>query len=169
MKWPVHNNLPQANHIHPVAEIVRERDSSQKLKMKAHADKKAYVRPCNISPGEVVLVKRTFLVSKGRIVYYPAPVTVLIKKDSMITAEGQNRTITRNSSFFKKMYPPAVNQGYDESQNRGFGSQLTRSVFSSHRPLLKVQILLVQIHQTLRTHSTSKMIYQVQAALYLFQ
>ena len=37
--------------------------------------------------------------------------------------------------------------------------QLTRSVFMSHHPLLKVQIFLVQIHQTLRTPSTSKMIY----------
>jgi len=40
----------------------------------------------------------------------------------MITAEGDNRTVTRNSSFFKNIYWPAVNQGNDESQNGGFGS-----------------------------------------------
>ena len=33
--------------------------------MKAHADNKAYVKPCNISPGEAVLVKRPYSVSKG--------------------------------------------------------------------------------------------------------
>ena len=31
LKWPVRNKLPQVNHIDPVAEIVREHDSSQKL------------------------------------------------------------------------------------------------------------------------------------------
>ena len=38
LKRPVRNKLSQPNHIDSVAEIVRERDSSQKLKMKADAD-----------------------------------------------------------------------------------------------------------------------------------
>ena len=120
LKRPVRNKLP--NHIDPVAEIVRERDSSQKLKMKARADNKAYVKPCNISPGEAVLVKSPFSASKGGTMYGSTPMTVVSKKGSMITAEGDNRTVTRNSSFFKNIYPPAVNQGNDESQNSGFGS-----------------------------------------------
>ena len=62
LKRPVRNKLPQANNIYPVAEIVRERDSSQKFKIKAHADCKSYVKPCTISPGETVLVKRPFSV-----------------------------------------------------------------------------------------------------------
>ena len=73
LKRPVRNELPQANHIDPVAEIIPERDSSQKLKMKAHADNKAYVKPCNISLGEAVLVKRPFSVSKVGTVYDPIP------------------------------------------------------------------------------------------------
>ena len=80
------------------------------------------VKPCNISPGEAVLVKSPFSVSKGGTVYDPIPMTVVSKKGSTITAEGDNRTVTRNSSFFKNIYPPAVNQGNDESQNSGFGS-----------------------------------------------
>ena len=71
--------------------------------------------------------------------YDPISMTVVSKKGSMITAEGDNRTVTRNSSFFKNIYPPAVNQGNDESQNSGF-------VFRSHHPLLKVRMFLVQIH-----------------------
>ena len=43
LKWPALNKLPQVNHIDPVAELVREHNSSQKLKMKAHANNKAYV------------------------------------------------------------------------------------------------------------------------------
>ena len=122
LKRPVRNKLPQVNHIDPVAEIVRERDSSQKLKMKARADNKANVKPCNISLGEAVLVKSPFSASKGGTVYGPTPMKVVSKKGSMITAEGDNRTVTRNSSFFKNIYPPAVNQGNDESRNSGFGS-----------------------------------------------
>jgi len=80
LKWPVRNKLPQVNHIDPVAEIVREHDSSQKLKKKAHADNKAYVKPCNISPGEAWLVKSPFSVSKGGTVYDPSPMTIVSKK-----------------------------------------------------------------------------------------
>jgi len=122
LKRPVRNKLSQANHIDPAAEIVRERDSSQKLKMKAHADNKAYVKPCNISPGESVLVKRPFSASKGGTVYDLIPMTVVSKKGSMITAEGDNRTVTRNSSFFKNVHQPAVSHQNDKSQNSGFGS-----------------------------------------------
>ena len=72
--------------------------------MKAHADNKAYVKPCNISPCDAVLVKSPFSVSKGGTVYDPTPMTVVSKKGRMITAEGDNRTVTRNTSFFKNIY-----------------------------------------------------------------
>ena len=137
LKQPVRNKLPQANHIDPVAEIVCERDSSQKLKMKAHADNKAYVKPCSISPDEAVLVKRPFSVSKGGAVYDPTPMIVVSKKGSMITAEGENRTVTRNSSFFKNVYQPAVNHGNDESQNSGFGSSADKKFIQEPPPTLE--------------------------------
>ena len=137
LKRPVRNKLPQPNHIDPVAEIVRERDSSQKLKMKAHADNKAYVKPCNISPGDTVLVKRPFSVSKGGTVYDPTPMTVVSKKGSMITAEGENRTVTRNSSFFKNVYQPAVNHGNDESQNSSSGSSADKECIQEPPPALE--------------------------------
>ena len=60
LKRLVRNKLPQASHIDPKNEIVPECNSSQKLKLKANADNKAYVKPCNISPGEIVLVKDHF-------------------------------------------------------------------------------------------------------------
>ena len=139
LQWPVppRNKLHQPNHIDPVAEIVRERDSSQKLKMKAHADNKAYVKPCNISPGDAVLVKRPFSVSKGGTVYDPTPMTVVSKKGSMITAEGENRTVTRNSSFLKNVCHPAVNHGDDESQNSGFGSSADKECTQEPPPTLE--------------------------------
>lgn len=137
LKRPVRNQLPQPNHTYPVAEILRERDSSQKLKMKAHADNKAYGKPCNISPGDAVLVKRPFSVSRGGTVYDPTPMTVVSKKGSMITAEGENRTVTRNSSFFKNVYQPAVNHGNDESQNSSSGSSVDKECIQERPPSLE--------------------------------
>ena len=130
LKRPVRNKLPQANRIDPLTEIVRERDSSsQKLEIKAHADNKAYVKPCNISPGKVVLVKRPFSISKGGTVYNLTPMTDVSKKDSVITVEGENRTVTRNSSFFKNVCQLAVSHDNDESQNSGFGSSADKECF----------------------------------------
>ena len=137
LKRPVRNKLPQAKHIDPVAEIVRELDSSQKLKMKAHAANKAYVKPCNISPGKAVLVKRPFSVSKGGTVYDPIPMTVVSKKVSMITAEGENHTVTRNSSLFKNVHQPAVSHGNGESQGSGFGSSADKECVQEPPPALE--------------------------------
>ena len=105
--------------------------------MKAHADNRAYVKPCNISPGEAVLVKRPYSVSKGGTVYDPIPITVVSKKGSMITAEGKNRTVTRNSSFFKNVNQPAVSPGNDESQNSGFGSSADKECIQEPLPALE--------------------------------
>ena len=122
LKRPVCNKLPQANHKDPVSEIIREHDSSQKSKIKLHADNKTYVKPCTISTGETVLVKRPFSVSKGGSVYNPIPLTVVDKKGSMITAKNENRTVTRNSSFFKSLSRPVVTYDSDESRDSGFSS-----------------------------------------------
>ena len=65
LKRAVRNKLPQVNNADPVAEIVRKHDSSQKLKIKAHADSKCYVKPCDVNLGESVLVKRPFTASKS--------------------------------------------------------------------------------------------------------
>ena len=148
LKRPVRNKLPQANHIDPVAEIVRERDSSQKLKMKAHADNKAYVKPCNISPGESVLVKRPFSVSKGGTVYDLIPMTVVSKKGSMITAEGENHTLSQEIHHFSRMCTnPLLATDMMSLRTVTLALQLIRN----HHPLLIVQTFLVQVHQNLST------------------
>ena len=105
--------------------------------IKAHADNKAYVKPCNISPGEFVLVMRPFSVLKGGTVYDPTPMTVVSKKGSMITAEGKSRTVTRNLSFFKNVYQLAVSHGNDGSQNSGFGSSADKECIQEPPPTLE--------------------------------
>ena len=122
LKRPVRNKLPQTNYVDPVSEIVRERDFSQKSKFKAQADSKVYVKPSTISPGETVLVKRPFTASKGATVYDPTPLTVVDKKGSMITAQNENRTVTRNSSFFKTLDESVFNRDNDPSHDSGLSS-----------------------------------------------
>ena len=126
LKRPVRNKLLQVSHVDPVSEIIRKYDSSQKSKIKGHADSKTYLKPCAISLGETVLVKRPFTVSKGTPVYDPNPMTVVGRKGNMITAENENCTITRNSSFFKSLNQPVINRDNNESQNNGFGSPVDK-------------------------------------------
>ena len=96
LKRPVCNKLPRDDHVDPVSGIVHERDSSHKFKFKVHANRRAYVKSSAISPGETVLVRRPFTASKGVTVYDPTLLTVVDKKGSMVTAQNENRTVTRN-------------------------------------------------------------------------
>ena len=122
LKRAVHNKLPQVNNADPVAEIVRKHDSSKKLKIKAHADSKCYVKPCDVNLREGVLVKRPFTASKSATAHDPIQVTVMRKKGSMITAQGDGRTITRNSSFFKKLSKPVPNSDSGDIQDDDFNA-----------------------------------------------
>ena len=86
----------------PCDERMRRRDKAEKLKMKAYADSKAYVRPSDIQMGDSVVVKDTSIKKSGT-PYDPEPLEVVQKKGSMITAENGRKTVTRNSSFFKQV------------------------------------------------------------------
>jgi transposase InsO family protein len=103
LKRAVKNKLPQTPQNDPIAEIVRKRDSQQKLRMKSYADGKRYVKPSDLEVGDPVLVKRPFNMVKGNTPYETEPLTITAKKGSMITAKGEGRCVTRNTSFFKKL------------------------------------------------------------------
>ena len=122
LKRAVRNKLPQVNNADPIAEIVRKHDSSQKLKIKARADNKCYVKPCDVKLGESVLVKKPFTALKSATVYEPIPMTIVRKKGSMITAQSDGHTVTRNSSFFKKLDKSALNSDSDDVQDNDVDS-----------------------------------------------
>ena len=65
MKRAVRNKIPQIKNVDPIAEIIRKHDSIQKMKIKAYADSKGYVKLGDIILGDSVLVKRPFTRSKG--------------------------------------------------------------------------------------------------------
>ena len=111
LKRAVRNKLPQCASADPVAEIVRKRDTDQKWKMKYHADRKNYHKACDLSIGESVLVKRPFTASKSHTPYESNPITIVTRKGSMISAKtDQGRSVTRYSSFFKRLH------GRDETE-----------------------------------------------------
>ena len=122
LKRAVRYKLPQVNNADPVAEIVRKHNSSQKLKIKAHADSKCYVKPCDANLRESVLVKRPFTASKSATAYDPTPMTAMRKKGSMITLQGDGCTITRNSSFLKKLSKPVPNSDSGDIQDDDFNA-----------------------------------------------
>ena len=70
--------------------------------MKMYADAKGHAKSQKLQPGDSVLV-RAPKVNKFSSYYDPVPYKVTDVKGSMITAARPGHTITRNTSFFKKI------------------------------------------------------------------
>ena len=79
-----------------------ERDSSCKNNMKEYADMRNHASESDIKERDVVLVKQP-ITNKLTTPFNSNPMLVTKKKGSMITAENEDRRVTRNSSFFKKV------------------------------------------------------------------
>jgi len=114
LKRAVRNKLPQSTSHDPIGDIIRKHDTVQKSKIKAHADNKNYVKPSNLKIGDTVLVKRPFTSLKSDTPYELTPMTISHRNGSMLTASDGNRTVTRNSSFFKRIND--CNPGYTDSE-----------------------------------------------------
>ena len=82
---------------------IQERNKNAKRKMKAYANNKAYVKPQNTSVGDTVIVKRDPSRMKSDTPFDPQPYVVIEQKGTMVTAERDDKEITRNSSLFKRM------------------------------------------------------------------
>ena len=92
---------------------VRKRDWERKDKMKQYADNKPYIKKNSMKIGDSVFIKDNSFTKLTP--YEPKPLTITNKKGSMITAERGNKTITRNSSFFKKSpIPPSQDEEIGE-------------------------------------------------------
>ena len=83
-------------------EQFRECDRQAKSKMKRYADARRHASFQTLQIGDRVLVKAP-KVNKFSSYYDPRPYEVTAVKGSMITASRQGGTITRNTSFFKKI------------------------------------------------------------------
>ena len=81
---------------------IRQADATRKEKMKEYADKCSNAKSTDLSVGDKVLIKQPKQ-NKISTPFKPEPLQITHKKGSMITAQNGERTVTRNSSFFKKL------------------------------------------------------------------
>ena len=84
---------------------LRHNDFERKTKMKLYADNKRHTRVSDLQVGDSVLVRQP-KENKLTTPFNPQPLEVIQKKGSMITAGNSRRSITRNSSFFKRIPTP---------------------------------------------------------------
>ncbi len=78
-------------------EEVRNKDIKSKSRMKTFADRKAVHREIKI--GDHVLLRRDKLANKLQAPFDPPPYRVIKVKESMVTAERNQKNVTRNISF----------------------------------------------------------------------
>jgi len=94
-------------------EEMRERDRREKEKMKQYADHRANAKQSDLKPGDTVLVRQP-KENKLSTPYDPKPYQVQERKGSMVTARRDDKSITRNTSFFKKIPQPEINPEQDQ-------------------------------------------------------
>ena len=86
-----------------IADIgLTDKEAGQKSKMKFYADRKSTIQDCSIAVNDSVLLKQKRL-RKCMPYYESEPYKVIERKGNMISAKRGGRTVTRNSSFFKKV------------------------------------------------------------------
>ena len=101
IKLPCPVAVPCESNLKPA--LMREHDAHQKLKMKTLAESRRPVKDSDIQVGDTVLVKQP-KTGKFSTPYHPVPLRVTNKNHSILTTEGGDRSVTRNSSHFKKLY-----------------------------------------------------------------
>lgn len=100
---PMRTKLPQVPPLQSADTPIRSKDEASKMKMKEYADQKSYVKPSSLSEGDKVLAKRDPSHKKSETPYDPKPYVVCESKGTMVTAKRDDKEITRNPSFFKKV------------------------------------------------------------------
>ena len=117
----IRTRLPEPDVASPdIDSEIRLNDSERKGQMKAYADSKRNTKLSELQVGDSVLVKQP-ITSKLTTPYSPEPLQITQKKGTMVTARNSRRSITRNSSFFKRIpykvqdhEPPVAEPDLDE-------------------------------------------------------
>ncbi|XP_052777873.1 uncharacterized protein K02A2.6-like [Mya arenaria] len=97
IKLPFAPSKPSKENVQVKA---RENDAYQKAKMKSYADAKRHAKPATFNVGDSVLVKQ-HKTNKFSTPFDSQPYKITKINGSMITAKRGDKSITRNSSFFK--------------------------------------------------------------------
>ncbi|XP_052775537.1 uncharacterized protein K02A2.6-like [Mya arenaria] len=97
IKLPFAPSKPSKENVQVKA---RENDAYQKAKMKSYADAKRHAKPVTFNVGDSVPVKQ-HKTNKFSTPFDSQPYKITKINGSMITAKRGDKSITRNSSFFK--------------------------------------------------------------------
>lgn len=105
----IKTRLPQSGVVSDSAldDKIRLSDTDQKRRMKAYADDTRHACVPDVQVGDRVLVRQPKL-NKFTAPYLPETLTVTARNGSMVTAGNPKRSVTRNSSFFKKVDIPCT-------------------------------------------------------------
>jgi len=115
---PFLTRLPEMhtkNQNTPTCDDARKTDKINKCKMKKYFDDRHSAKPSQLKIGDTVIVQKP-RTNKLSSFYDPRPYTITAINGSMITAERENHTITRNSSHFKKIH--YTNQSMSSNSDR---------------------------------------------------
>ena len=86
------------------AQQAKTRDAIAKQKQKQYADKRNRARTRELAVGDRVVVRDDKSGNKLSPAFHPTPMLVVARKGNMITADSSNRRVTRNVSYFKKIF-----------------------------------------------------------------
>ena len=125
--------LPESPNTNTDDQIIRERDTQQKQKMKAHADARSHAKPSTLQVGDSVLVKDS--TKKGKLVkpFIAEPYTIVNKKGSLVTASNGQSCVTRNSSHFKAFDSSTTEKEPDGAEFADTSPQMPMSPLAKDR------------------------------------
>jgi len=96
---------------------IRNKDKKSKYKMKVYADTHRHAKKSSLRIGDSVLVKQE---KKDKLTtpFDPKPFTIKEQKGTMVTAERDDKIITRNSSHFKMIPCKQPQPQREENDNK---------------------------------------------------
>ena len=106
LRYKMHTKVPTLTSTieKNIDHTIRDKDNTAKAKMKRNSDARRHAKPRPLIPGDAVLHKQPKH-NKLTTPYNSKPHTVSKVKGSMVTATRDGHSITRNSSFFKRVNP----------------------------------------------------------------
>ena len=116
---------------HKHLKSLKEQDKKAKDRIKFYGDKHLHVKHAEIEIGDTVLMKQNRF-NKIMSRMYSKKFQFIDKKGTMITAKREDRIVTRNSSFFKKI-PPRTSPGkiQPRTSQQVFDNSIVDSVHSN--------------------------------------
>ena len=113
---------------------VKEIDRNSKKIMKTNADKINHAKEIDIKVGDTVLAKHQLRQNKLEPTYDEKPFIVKERKGSMVTANRNDKTVTRNASQFKKISDDLYYEDVDNADDDDEDITVSESLVGEYVP-----------------------------------